>query len=176
MSKHIPDSLKGAKSPFLDNFVIPVYAKTYTEDLAITSKMKVEDGIVSSVGPTHKLTRGYVLEKDRKIEMYLENNGEDLKPYYSSLSKEGRLLLDYIILYCLRENKLLFYIDTQEFMNKYIIKSRTTVWNSKKDLINLTFIAPTSAQNWYWINPKFVFRGYRTKLQELQENLKFKND
>jgi hypothetical protein len=176
MSKHIPDSLKGARSPFLDSLVIPVYAKSHTEDLAITSKIKVENGIVSSVGPIHKLTKGYVLEKDRKVEMYFENDGEDLRPFYSAVSKEGRLLLEYVMLYCLRDNGLIFYIDTQDFMDKYIIKSRTTVWTSKKDLINLGFIAPTSVQNWYWINPKFVFRGYRTKLQETQDNLKYKNE
>jgi hypothetical protein len=176
MSKHIPDSLKGARSPFLDSLVIPVFYKTRTQDLAVTSKIKVEDGIVSSVGPVHKHTTGYILEKDRKIEMYFENNGEDLRPFYSAISKEGRLMLEYIMLYCLRENVLLFNVDSKDFMDKYIIKSRTTFWKSKKDLINLGFIAPTSVQNWYWINPKFVFRGYRTKLIETQNNLNYKNE
>ena len=85
------------------------------------------------------------------------------------------MLLEYIILYCLRENKLLCYIDTQEFMDKYQISSRTTVWNCRKNLIDHTFIAPTSSKGWYWINPKFMFKGYRTKVHELQNNLDFKN-
>lgn len=176
MSKHIPESLKGAKSPFLDNLIIPVVAMQTTEDLAITRNIKADkDGVVTTIGPTHKITKGYVLEKDRKIELYFENNGEDLRPIYSSLTKEGRMLLDYIMFYCIRENKLLCYIDTQDFMDKYIIKSRTTAWNCKKSLIDLTIIAATSTKNWYWINPKFIFRGYRTKVQDLQNNLKFIN-
>lgn len=175
MSKHIPESLRTAKSPFIDNLVIPVVAMQTTEDLAITNKIQVNDGIVTSIGPVHKLTKGYVLEKDRKVELYFENNGEDLRPIYSSLTKEGRMLLDYIMLYCLRENKLLCYIDAQDFMNKYQIKSRTTVWNCKKSLIDTTIIAGTSVKGWYWINPKFIFRGYRTKVQELLNNLKFNN-
>lgn len=175
MSKHIPESLKSAKSPFLDNLVIPVIAKQHSEDLSITNKIKVEDGIVISVGPQHKITKGYVLEKDKKVEFYLENNGEDLRPAYSSLSKEGRMLLEYIAMYCLRENKLLCYIDTQDFMDKYLISSRTTVWSCRKNLIDHTFIAPTSSKGWYWINPKFIFKGYRTKVHELQNNLDFKN-
>jgi hypothetical protein len=176
MSKHIPESLKAAKSPFIDNLVIPVVHKYTTEELTVASKTKTVDGIVVSTGPINKIVKGYLIEKDRKIEMYFENNGEDLRPIYAAITKEGRMLLDYILLYCLRENKLLCYIDTQEFMNVYIIKSRTTVWNCKKSLIDLTIIANTSVKGWYWINPKFVFRGYRTKLQELQNNLKRFND
>jgi hypothetical protein len=176
MSRHIPQSLRIAKSPFIDNLVIPVVAMQATEDLAITKNIRASvDGIVTTVGPIHKITKGYVLEKDRSVELYFENNGEDLRPVYSSLSKEGRMLLEYILLYCLRENKLLCYIDSQDFMDKYVIKSRTTVWNCKKSLIDNTFIAPTSSQGWYWINPKFMFRGYRTKIQELQDNLKYSN-
>jgi hypothetical protein len=116
-----------------------------------------------------------VLEKDRKVHLYFENDGEDLRPVYSSLSKEGRMLLEYIVMYCLRENKLVCYVDTQDFMDKYNISSRTTVWNCKKSLIDNTFIAATSVKNWFWINPKFIFRGYRTKVNELQNNLKFNN-
>jgi hypothetical protein len=175
MSKHIPESLKGAKSPFLDNLIIPVIARQYTEDLMVAGKQKVEDGIVVSTGPLQKITKGYVLEKDKKVELYVENNGEDLRPAYSSLGKEGRMLLEYIMLYCLRENKLVCHIDTQDFMDKYNISSRTTVWNCRKNLIDNTFIASTSSKGWYWINPKFIFRGYRTKVLELQNNLDFKN-
>lgn len=176
MSKQIPDSLKGAKSPFLDNLVIPVVHKYTTDDLVVASKQKIEDGIVISTGPINKITKGYVIDKDRKVELYFENDKEDLRPAYTSLSKEGRMLLDYILMYCLRENKLICYIDTKDFMQKYIIHSRTTVWNCKKNLIDHTFIAPTSSQGWFWINPKFMFRGYRTKLQELQGNLKRYNN
>jgi hypothetical protein len=85
------------------------------------------------------------------------------------------MLLEYIMLYCLRENKLVCHIDTQDFMDKYHISSRTTVWNCRKNLIDHTFIASTSSKGWYWINPKFIFRGYRTKVLELQNNLDFKN-
>jgi len=175
MSKHIPESLKGAKSPFLDSLIIPVIARQYTEDLMIAGKQKVEDGIVVSTGPLQKIIKGYVLEKDKKVELYVENNGEDLRPAYSSLTKEGRMLLEYIMLYCLRENKLICYIDSQDFMDKYSISSRTTVWNCRKNLIDHTFIASTSSKGWYWINPKFIFKGYRTKVLELQNNLDFKN-
>ncbi len=175
MSKQVPESLKSAKSPFLDNLVIPVYHKYVTDDLLVAGKQVIEDNIVVSTGPINKITKGYILEKDRKVELYFENNKEDLRPAYTSLSKEGRMLLDYILMYCLRENKLFIYLDTKDFMEKYMISSRTTVWNCRKNLIDHTFIAPTSSQGWYWINPKFMFRGYRTKLQELQNNLKFNN-
>jgi hypothetical protein len=139
-------------------------------------QIKVEDGIVTKVGPTNRINKSYVIEKDKKIEIYLENDKEDLRPYYLALSKEGRMLLDYIMLYCLRENKLYCYIDTKEFMEKYNLSSRTTVWNCKKNLIDNTFIASTSCQGWFWINPKFIFKGYRSKLDDLKNNLKFKND
>lgn len=177
MSKQVPESLKAAKSPFLESLVIPVVARQTTEDLSISSKVKFdkETGIITSVGPVHKITKGYVLEKDRRVELYFENDGEDLRPAYTSLSKEGRMLLDYILMYGLRENKLYCYIDSKEFMEKYMLSSRTTVWNCKKNLIDHTFIAPTSCQGWFWINPKFMFRGYRTKVHEMQGNLKFSN-
>ena len=173
MSKHIPDSLKGVKSPFTDNLVIPIFTRYNTEDVSNPSKSVIKNDIIVATGETHKISRSYTLEKDRKVDLYYENNGEDLKPYYTALSKEGRMLLDYILFYCLRENKLLCYIDTKDFMDKYMIKSRTTLWNSKKNLINLTFITSTSCQNWYWINPKFMFKGYRSKVIELKDNLKY---
>ncbi len=177
MSKHIPEQLKGARCPFVDNLVIPVVAKQITENLILSSKVQRDDtsGLVTSVGPINKLTKGYVIEKDRKIEIYFENDGEDLRPVYQSLTKEGRLLLEYVLLYCLRENKLLCYIDGYDFMEKYQIKSRTTVISCRRSLIDNTFIAPTSHFGWYWINPKFIFRGYRTRIQELTGCLKFSN-
>ena len=175
MSKHIPNTLKDAKSPFLDNLIIPVVGMQSIEPLVNTANIEINGEVVTTVGPIHKIARGFVLEKDRKVELYFENNGEDLRPVYSSLSKEGRMLLEYIMMYCLRENKLVCYVDTQDFMDKYNISSRTTVWNCKKSLIDNTFIAATSVKNWFWINPKFIFRGYRTKVNELQNNLKFNN-
>lgn len=175
MSKHLPEILKTAKSPFIDSLVIPVVAMKKVEDLANLENIQSEDGTIISTGPVHKIAKGFVLEKDRKVHLYFENDGEDLRPVYSSLSKEGRMLLEYIVMYCLRENKLICYVDTQDFMDKYQISSRTTVWNCKKSLIDNTFIAATSVKNWFWINPKFIFRGYRTKVSELQNNLKFNN-
>jgi hypothetical protein len=176
MSKQVPDSLKGAKSPFLENLTIPVIAKRITEDTVTIGKVKVEDGIVVSTGPVNKITKGFVIEKDRKVELYYENNKEDLRPVYSAISKEGRMLLDYILFYALRENKLYCYIDGKDFMEKYSIASRTTFWNCKKNLIDLTFISATSCQGWFWINPRFMFKGYRSKLVELQDNLKYSNE
>jgi hypothetical protein len=175
MSKHLPEILKTAKSPFVDTLVIPVIGMKKIEDLANLKNVQAEDSTVISTGPVHKIAKVFVLEKDRKVHLYFENDGEDLRPAYSSLSKEGRMLLEYIMMYCLRENKLVCYVDTQDFMDKYNISSRTTVWNCKKSLIDNTFIAATSVKNWFWINPKFMFRGYRTKVQELQNNLKFNN-
>jgi hypothetical protein len=175
MSKHLPEILKTAKSPFIDSLVIPVVAMKKVEDLANLENIQSEDGTIIATGPVHKISKGFVLEKDRKVHLYFENDGEDLRPVYSSLSKEGRMLLEYIVMYCLRENKLVCYVDTQDFMDKYNISSRTTVWNCKKSLIDNTFIAATSVKNWFWINPKFIFRGYRTKVNDLQNNLKFNN-
>ena len=40
----------------------------------------------------------------------------------------------------------------------------------------LTFISATSCQGWFWINPRFMFKGYRSKLVELQDNLKYSNE
>ena len=57
MSKQVPDSLKGAKSPFLENLTIPVIAKRITEDTVTIGKVKVEDGIVVSTGPVNKITK-----------------------------------------------------------------------------------------------------------------------
>lgn len=176
MSKHTPDSLKGAKSPFLDSLTIPVVVKFTTEDSINPSKIKVEDNMVVKTGPVNKINKSYVVEKDRKIELYLENDKVDLRPFYAALSKEGRMLLDYIMLYCLRENKLYCYIDTKEFMTVYNVASRTTVWNCKTNLINNSFISPTSCKGWFWVNPKFIFRGYRTKIDELKDNLKFNKE
>lgn len=174
MSKHTPDSLKGAVSPFLENLVIPVIALHSTEELSNLNKATAENDVITSIGPIHKLTKSFIVEKDRAVDIYFENNGEDLRPLYTSLSKESRTLLDYIQMYCLRENKLLCYIDKKDYMDKYNVKSRTTVWNSKKDLINNTFIAPTSCSDWFWINPKLIFKGQRTKVKELEKCLKFK--
>jgi len=176
MSKHTPHLLKGAKCPFLEDFVIPMYVRSHEEETVMVNKIKVKDGVVNSLGHRSKEKKSYPIEKDRKINLYYENNGEDLRVTYSALSKEGRALLDYIMFYCLREGKLLFYIDSKQFMEKYMIKSRTTVWNSKKDLVDLKIIAGTDFQNWYWINPKYVFRGFRSRVLEMQDNVKFKNE
>ncbi len=178
MSKHIPESLRNAKSPFTEHLVIPVVARNVSEDLVSASKIKhdKDTGITTNTGPTHKINKGYVIEKDKKICLYFDNDGEDLRPAYSSLTKEGRMLLEYILFYCLRENKLICYIDSQDFMTKYFVKSRTTVSACKRSLIDNGFVSPTSLQGWFWINPKYMYRGYRSRTQELDQCLKFKNN
>lgn len=174
MSKHTPEGLKSAKSPFIENLKVPAVGLYRVESRIDPSKIKLVEGAVNSVGIVDQVKKSFVVEKDRKINLYYENDGVDLKPYYLSLTKEGRLLLDYILLYCLRENKLHCYIDSQEFMDVYNVSSRTTFWNSKKNLIDNGFIAATSYKGWYWINPKFFFRGERLKCHELKDNIEYK--
>jgi hypothetical protein len=171
MSKHTPDELKSAKSPFIESLRIPVYYMTKTETLSNLNNMTVDGDVITSTGPTTSLNRKYIVEKDRKISMYYENNETDLRDDYMKLSKEGRLLLEYIKLYSLRENKLYFYLDQADFMIRTGITSRTTLWSCKKDLINSSFIAATSCTSWFWINPKYLFRGERSKCIEMKGNL-----
>ncbi len=165
--------MKEAKSPFIEGLVIPMYLRSHVEETVSLDKIKIGNGVITETGKVTKTTKGYPVEKDRSIHLYYENSGEDLRIVYASISKEGRCLFDYIMFHCLRENKMLFYIDTKDFMDKYMIKSRTTVWNSKNDLVKLGLIAATSVQGWYWINPKYVFRGFRSKLKELEGNLSY---
>jgi hypothetical protein len=170
MSKHTPEGLKAATSPFLENLVIPTIALYKVEARIDPTNIKVADGVINSVGIVDQVKKTFVVEKDRRINLYYENNGVDLRPYYSKLSKEGRMLLDYLLLYCLREDKLHCYIDSQEFMKIYGVSSRTTIWNSKKNLVDIGFIAATSYTGWYWINPKFFFKGERLKCDALKDN------
>jgi len=174
MSKQTPEGLKSATSPFLENFKIPAVALYKVEARIDPANIKLAEGMIDSIGHIDQVKKSFIVEKDRKISLYFENDGVDLKPYYVKLSKEGRLLLDYILFYALRENKLHCYIDTQEFMKVYDVSSRTTIWNSKKNLIDSGFIAATSYKGWYWINPKFFFRGERIKCHELKDNKEIK--
>jgi hypothetical protein len=171
MSKKTPDSLKTAVNPFLEELVIPIVILSKYENRVDPSSIKVEGNTVVSTGFSDTVKRSYVQEKDRKVTLYFENNGVDLRSVFSRLSKEGRTLFDYILFYCLREDKLYCYIDYQEFMQVYNIASRTTVLNCKKNLIDNGFIAATSVKNWYWINPRLFFRGTRSKCKELKDNL-----
>ena len=171
MSKKTPDSLKTAVNPFLEELVIPIVILSKYESRVDPSSIKVEGNTVVSTGFSDTVKRSYVQEKDRKVTLYFENNGVDLRSVFSRLSKEGRTLFDYILFYCLREDKLYCYIDYQEFMQVYNIASRTTVLNCKKNLIDNGFIAATSVKNWYWINPRLFFRGTRSKCKELKDNL-----
>ncbi len=174
MSKHTPEGLKTATNPFLDSLVLPAVALYRIEQRIDPSKIRVSDGIINRVGAVDKIKKSHVVEKDRKVSLYYENDGFDLKPIFAKITKEGRLLLDYILLYCLRENKTHCFVDTTEFMEVYGISSRTTVWNSKKNLVNLGFISPTAYQGWYWINPKFMFKGDRLKCNELSDIFEIK--
>ena len=175
MSIHTPEGLRTAISPFVGNFDIACAQRHTVEEKIDPKNIRVSDGIVTSVGTIDKFKKCWLVERDRKISLFFENDGEDLRPSYSQLSKEGRSLLDFILLYCLRENKLHCHINTAEFMKIYSISSRTTIWQSKKNLVDLGFIAPTSYKGWYWINPKFFFRGDRLKCDELSDNRKITN-
>lgn len=171
MSKKTPESLKSAVNPFLEGFKIPIVVLSKYESRVDPSSIRVEENVVVATGSADTVRRSYVQEKDRKINLYFENDGVDLRPVFSRLSKEGRLLFDYILFYCLREDKLYCHIDSQEFMKTYNIASRTTVLNCKKNLIDNGFVSATSVKNWYWINPKLFFRGTRSKCKELKDNI-----
>lgn len=174
MGKHTPEGLKNAVNPFIETLEIPVVILNKYETRVDPKNIKVQDGIVTSLGHTDQLKKSYILEKDRSIHLYYENNGVDLKPYFLKLSKEGRILLEYILLYCLRQDTLYCAIDTTDFMKVYKISSRTTVWNAKKSLLDNGFISATAYKGWFWINPKFFFKGERSKCMDLKNNLKFK--
>lgn len=174
MGKHTPDSLKNAKSPFLESLVIPVFMNTKEKTKVDIDKITTENGIVTKLGQKEVTKSSFLVEDDSHVRMYHENNGTDLRPFYAKLSKEGRAMLEYIMFHCLREDKLCFYLDNKDFMAKYEVKSHTTVWSSKKDLINNNFISPTSCRDWYWINPRFVFKGKRSLMPEMKDNLKIR--
>ena len=174
MGKHTPDGLKTAVNPFIETLEIPVVILNKYESRVDPKNIKVQDGIVTTLGGLDQIKKSYFLEKDRSINVYYENNGIDLRPYFLKLSKEGRILLEYVLLYCLRQNALYCNIDTADFMKVYEVSSRTTVWNAKKCLLDAGFISATAYKGWFWINPKFFFKGERSRCIELKDNLMFK--
>jgi len=42
------------------------------------------------------------------------------------------------------------------------------------NLITIYLLCSTSYKGWYWINPKFFFRGERIKCHELKDNKEIK--
>jgi len=176
MSKKVPKELAEAISPFTEGLQIPIYGMTKVEQRIDPTKIKIVGGAITNVGMVENIKKSFFVEKDRKIHIYYENDKGDLRGYYKRLTKEGRLLLEYIMFYCLRRNKLYCFIDSNEFMELYDVTSRTSFWAYKKNLIDSGFISPTSCQGWYWINPKFFFKGDRYKCKELEANITFSNE
>lgn len=171
MGKHAPNELKTAVCPFKEDLKINVFIKGYSESRINPANIQMADGVITGVGTVDKMYKSWVLEQDKRVNLYTTNNGKPLDEYYQKLTVQSRLLLEYILFYCLREDKLYCYIDSQEFSDKYNLKSRTTFWSCKKTLINAGFIAETAYRGWYWINPKLIFKGVRHKTEELQENI-----
>lgn len=171
MSKKIPDNLKSAICPFKSELEIEVFVKGSMETRVNPSNIKMTMGIITSMGSTDVVYRNWYIEKDKRVETYTTYKGESLEPIYKQLTKEAIMLLEYIKRNCLREDKLLFYMDFDSVKEGLDISSRTTYWKAKKVLIDLGFIAGTSNNGWYWINPKFTFKGVRHKSEDLKDNV-----
>lgn len=172
MGKKVPDSLRNAVCPFKNDLDIEVFVRGHVETRINPSNIEIADGVITNVGTSDKIYKSWLLEKDKKIITYTSYKGESLEEYYKLLTKEGVYLLEYIKRNCLREDKLYFNLDFDEYAVYADVSSRTSFWKAKKNLIDVGFIAETSNRGWFWINPKFMFKGYRHKCDDLKDNIK----
>jgi hypothetical protein len=171
MGKHAPESLRSARCPFKEDLKINVFIRGKLENRIDPANIKQADGIVVGVGNIDKVYKSWILEQDKRVEVYLTNAGKSLDEYYDKLNKEGSYLFEYIKRNCLREDTLYFNMEYDEYAEVTKTKSRTSYWSAKKNLIDSGFIAETSYRGWYWINPKLTFRGNRYKCAELKDNV-----
>jgi hypothetical protein len=171
MGKKVPDNLKTAFCPFTSDLEVEVFIKGQHESRINPSNIEMADGVITKVGTIDKVYKSWILERDRRVISYVTYKGESLEEYYKLLTKEGLYLFEYIKRNCLREDKLYFNLEFKEFTEHSGINSRTSFWSAKKNLIDIGFIAETSNRSWYWINPKFAFRGVRHKCEELKDNI-----
>ena len=61
-------------------------------------------------------------------------------------------------------NKTLFHFNKWEYMNKYGVKSVTTMDAYIKELELAQMIQQTEHANWYWANPKYLYSGCENHL------------
>jgi hypothetical protein len=168
--KRVPAIIKLEDCPFIEGLEIEVYVKGTSETRINPSNIRNNGGVITSVGVPEFVYRRWAVEKDNRVETYTSYKGGSLEEFYNRLGREAYYMLGYIQRNCLRENKLYFYMDAIMYEDATRSK-RTTFWRAKKDLIENGFIAECNARGWYWINPKFAFKGVRSKTDELKDNV-----
>lgn len=81
---------------------------------------------------------------------------------FSDLSSKGTKVFE-LMYYEIQNNqgKDKIYLNFQTIDQSITKISRTTFYDGLNELVDKKFLAPTELQNWFWINPDYVWNGDR---------------
>lgn len=169
MSKHRPKNIEN--NPFLEGFKFDVFYYGKNLKYVNPDNIKVDGGVITQIAKDNLEVKTFLaIDKDKYVNLFFSNGTDKLDSVILKLPSSSLQLLVYVMSK-LREDDTIVEINVSEYMESTNIKSRTTFHNAKKQLILSGIIAPSSChlQGWFWVNPKYIYRGLRTK--GLKENI-----
>jgi hypothetical protein len=169
--KYKPRDLDASKNPFLSNMIVRVNLlekEVVFHDL--DGMVKDDEVVVGFVNDSKRDVKRMVVELESQVSLQLSYLGKDNRELLCKM--KARTMFLYIA--CnIGKNKTFFYLDRNEYMKMFDIKSQTTFITHRNELIDLGVISLSGKPNWVWVNPVYIFNGIRSSF--FKDLCKFEN-
>jgi len=155
-------------NPFLQELEVPLKKRfSQTESGMFITAQSQQNGSGECVDVA-AITRVEFVDEERFVKIYTD----ELRQFFSLKPSTQKVLQIVLVELQKRKDKDLVYLDykhacayfTDQEVNGKKIMSRPTFHSCIKEMIANNFIAESTYQNQYFINPKLFFNGSRLKL------------
>lgn len=160
------------QNPFVGGLAIRYYGLSDEATYFNGKEVGIREGNIVKTGSSFTQKRIRDAELDRFVLEYQTYGKEDLLMIFDSLS-DGAHRLYSRIKYALRKRDSLVFLDRTLYIEKYKISIRTYE-KYITELVNCGIIceAHSDKYGWFWVNPKFVYSGFR--LSDFKERKRMK--
>jgi hypothetical protein len=144
------------KNPFMED----KYPLVVTKTKRITNNrggLMVKSNTGETVSPIAGFWHAEEVDATKFVKLYI--NGVKA---FSDLSSRGTKVFE-LMYYEIQNNigKDKIYLNFSTIDQDITKISRTTFYDGLNELVEKKFLAPTETQNWFWLNPDYVWNGDR---------------
>lgn len=144
-------------NPFVGNLRVSVRKQVYEQYIKTATGFELGERVLEL--EYTPFSRIYTTSEHRRI--------------WNGLSSRAKELLQWIV-YTIEYNKDWLWVNRERYMDESSIQSFNTYNAAVKELVDTLFLAKSTTQDVYFINPEFFFKGnritkYRDKIEIINE-------
>lgn len=159
--------IQHAENPFLEALDVPVTKKFSSQESGLFISRSSQESGTGEVSEVAAITRVKTVDEEKFVKIFTD----ELRHFFSLKPSTQKVLQVVLVELQKRKDKDIVYLDYKHAIEYFTtaedtkpIMSRPTFHNCIKEMIDKEFIAESTYQNQYYINPKLFFNGNRLRL------------